>query len=112
MTEPSNHGIVTRELRRYSLKPEKFDPFIAWYFPGVPAAPRSIRVHRRMDGHRPSRARVPLARPPTPGTEAEFRAARPSSTPSPEFLAHLAVKPPSCLTNQRNTFVELAIPET
>lgn len=105
MTEAPDH-VATRELRRYSIKPEMFEPFVAWYFSGVPA----IRARHgfTVEWTVVDRGELELLWLVSyPGTEADFRAAEAVFDASPEFLAHLAAKPPSCLTNQRNTFVEV-----
>lgn len=109
MTEALADPVVTRELRRYAVRPERFEAFIAWYFAGVPAlrARYGFTVEWTVID-RAERAFIWLVS--FPGDEAEFRAAEAAFDASAEFLAHLALKPASCLLGQRNSFVEPVVP--
>jgi len=100
--------VTTRELRRYSMRPEMFDEFLEWYLAGVPAIRGRFgftvewvvvdREHLQIDwlvSH--------------PGTEAEFRAAERAFESSEEWTSYLARVRPS-LTELRASFVDVISP--
>lgn len=100
--------MTTREFRRYTMVPELFDDFLAWYRAGVPAIRAKHgftiewcvvdREHLQFDwlvSH--------------PGTEDEFRAAERALESSDEWIAYLAQIPRS-LTELRKSFVEVFVP--
>jgi len=100
--------VTTRQLRRYTMIPERFDEFLAWYFAGVPAIRAEFgftvewcvvdREHERFDwlvSH--------------PGGPDEFLAAEREFEASEVWTGYLARVRPS-LVGLEASFVELVVP--
>ncbi len=100
--------MTTYEFRRYTMIPEMFDEFIAWYRAGVPPIRERFgftvewcvvdRQHLHFDwlvSH--------------PGTEEEFRAAEVVFETSPEWVDYLSRVRPS-LVELDKSFVEVFTP--
>ena len=100
--------MTTHEYRRYTLKPELADEFIAWYRAGVPALRASFGFTVEwvvVDRERLGFDWVVSH----PGTPDEFRAAQRELEASMEWRDYLAQIPAS-LDELHASFVDLIVP--
>ncbi len=100
--------MTTREFRRYTMKPERFDSFLEWYLAGVPALRARYgftvefcvidREHLQFDWVGSY-----------PGTEAEFAEAAETLKNAPEWREYYSQLEPS-FDRIEKSFVEVVVP--
>jgi len=99
---------VTREFRRYALRAELFDEFLAWYLGGVPA-------HRARFGFTVELCIVDRERLEFDwlvahrGTPEEFRDAVAAHKADPDWVAYHA-RMPAAIERIEKSFVEVVAP--